>query len=100
MKKLNVIVFSDENEYGKYANYVCGKLSDLPESKEFCGVWGEIRFNNQENIFAISSAVNHFLASGKEEIFFGCCIKDYDDILAKIRTQNCEVVKLSYQDIE
>lgn len=97
MKKLNVIVFANERECNKHTNNVCEKLSDLPENKSFCGIWGEIQFNAQEVISAISSTVNYFIASDKEEIFFGCCEKDYKNILAAINTQNCDVIKLSYQ---
>ena len=96
MKQLNVIIFANENEYDKCSNRICELLSDLPESKGFCGAWGEIQANDQEVISAISSTVNYFIASDKEEIFFCCCAKDYKNILATINTQNCEVVKRSY----
>ncbi|MCH5325003.1 MAG: hypothetical protein J1E39_07275 [Eubacterium sp.] len=99
MKQLNVIIFANENKYDKFSNRVCEALSDLPESKGFCGAWGEIRDNDQEVISAISSTVNYFIASEKAEIFFGCCAKDYKNIIAEINTQNCEVEKLSYRDV-
>ena len=100
MKKLNVIVFAGENRKNLiHINRVCETLSDLPENQVFCGIWGEIQGNGREVISAISTAVNHFIASDKEEIFFGCCARDYEKILAAINTQDCEVVKRSYQEI-
>ena len=99
MKKLSIILFANENEYEQYADRVCEKLFALPESKKFCGAWGEIRFNDKEVIAAISSTISYFLLSDVEEVFFGCCEKDCENILEKISTQNCAVVKLSYRDI-
>ena len=98
MKKCNVIVFANEKEFEEHASGVCERLAGLPESKWFLGSWGEIQGNDQACIDAISSAVSHFLASGKEEIFFGCCEKDYESILAAIDTQACEVVRHSNWD--
>ena len=92
MKKLTVILFENEAESDKYSDLVCEKLSDLPDDKEFCGIWGEIKFNADEVLSAISTAVNHFVNdTEKEEIIFGCCKKDYDDIISRINTQNCSV---------
>ena len=99
MKKLNVIVFANENEFGEHASRICGTLSDLPEKQIFLGSWGEIQENDQEVIAAISVAVNACIASDKEQIFFGCCAKDYETILAAINAQDCELVKRSCQDI-
>lgn len=99
MKKLDVIVFANETECNEHASRICEKLCDLPENQIFLGSWGEIRFNDQEVIEAISTAVHHFITSDKEEIIFGCCAKDYQNILAAIHTRDCEVVKRSYRDI-
>lgn len=99
MKKLNVIVFANETEFNEHANRVTAKLSDLPENEIYLGSWGEIRFNDQEVTAAISTAVNHFIATDKTEIFFGCCAKDYETILAAINAQDCEVIKRSCREI-
>lgn len=99
MKKLNMIVFADETECNEHADRITAKLSDLPENQVYLGCWGEIRSNDREVVAAVSGAVNHFLASDKEEIFFGCCAKDYQAILAAIHTQDCEVTKRSCQEI-
>lgn len=92
MKKLTVVVFEDELEFKKCSNRVCEKFSNLPKKEEFCGIWGEIKFNTSEVLSAISTTVNHFIEdTDKVEIIFGCCKKDYDDIISKIHTQDCAV---------
>lgn len=101
MKKVNVIIFKDETENEKYAESVCKKLIPLNQlnDKIFCGIWGEIMFNNDECLKAISSSVNSFLNSDKTEVYFGCCKKDYNDIILLLNTDNCQVNVLSYSDL-
>ena len=99
MKKLNAIVFADESEFNEHADRIATTLSGLPEYAIYLGSWGEIRFNGPAVLSAISTAVNHFFASDKEEIFFGCCAKDYPEILAAIGEQTCEVATLPCQDL-
>lgn len=99
MKKLNAIVFTDETEFSEHADRITAKLSDLPGKQTYLGCWGEICSNDSAVIAAVSGAVNHFLASDKEEIFFGCCAKDYQQILAAIDARDCEVVKRSCREI-
>ncbi|MBQ7897201.1 MAG: hypothetical protein IJ323_02135 [Clostridia bacterium] len=101
MKKLNVILFKSESENEKYSEFICKKLSrsNLSNVQEFCGIWGEIRFNQEECLRAISSTVNCVLNSDKTEIYFGCSEKDYDDIISLINCDNCEVNILSCADI-
>ncbi len=100
MKRLIAVLFADEAAFVQYSNRVCERFSDLPEEKEFCGIWGEISFNKDEVLAAISDAVNHFIKdTDKIEIVFGCCIKDYKDILSKIHTENCAVEQISCQNV-
>ncbi len=98
MKILNVVLFKDDNEN---CEVIFEKLSssNLLPHQEFCGRWGEIQFNNEECLTAISSTVNHFLNSkDKTEIYFGCSEKDYNDIILLIDTDNCKVNVLSCLD--
>ena len=101
MKKLNVILFKNESENEKYSDDICQKLSssNLPADQKFCGIWGEIQFNKEECLKAISSAVNFALSSDKNDIYFGCSQKDYADIVSFIDCDNCEVNILSCADI-
>ncbi len=90
MKKLTVVLFADDTEIENCSNNVLEKFSALPKEKEFCGIWGDIHFNNEEVLCAISATVNHFInKDDKTEIVFGCCKKDYSDIISKIHTKNC-----------
>ena len=101
MKKLTIILFENDLENEKYSNQVLEKLSNLSDDKEFCGIWGEILFNNVECLSAISGCVNHFINNtDKMEIIFGCSRKDYDSILANIDTAVCDVNTFSCQNFE
>ncbi len=98
MKILNVILFKDDTENNE-AIFEKLSRSDLLPYQEFCGRWGEIRFNKDECLKTISSTVNWFLNSeDKTEIYFGCSEKDYDDIISLVNTDNCEVNRLSCAD--
>lgn len=100
MKKLTIILFEDDLEFSKYSDCVFEKLSNLSKEKEFCGIWGEILFNNDEVLSTISSTVNYFINdTDKIEIIFGCCKKDYDDITSKINTEKCVIDEVSCQDL-
>ena len=92
MKKLTVIIFENDFEFKEYSDRVCEKFANLPAEKEFCGIWGEILFNNEECISSISGCVNHFINnSNKTEIIFGISNKDYDYVISKINTENCVI---------
>ena len=100
MKKLTVVVFKDGIESEKYSDQFCERFSNLPAGKEFCGIWGEIAFNDEEVFRAISATINHFLTeANKEEVIFGCCEKDYNSVISKINTNNCSVETLSCQEV-
>lgn len=102
MKKLNVILFEkDGPETAKYREVVCEKLSrsNLSDTQEFCGVWGEIHFNREECLKAVSSSINRILNSDKTEIYFGCCDKDYNDIISLVNANNCEITLRSCADM-
>ena len=92
MKKLIVILFENDLEFKEYSNRVCERFANLPAEKEFCGIWGEILFNNEECISSISGCANRFIDnSNKTEIIFGISIKDYDCVISKINTENCVI---------
>ena len=92
MKKLIIILFENDLEFKEYSNRVCERFANLPAEKEFCGIWGEILFNNEECISSISGCVNHFINnSNKTEIIFGISNKDYDCVISKINTENCVI---------
>ena len=92
MKKLIVILFENDLEFKEYSNRVCERFANLPAEKEFCGIWGEILFNNEECISSISGCVNHFINnSNKTEIIFGISNKDYDCVISKINTEKCVI---------
>ena len=100
MKNLTVVLFENALENKKYFNRVCEKFTNLSTEKEFCGIWGEILFNDDECLSAISATVNHFINdTEKTEIIFGCCKKDYNAILAKIHVENCSVDTVHCQDL-
>ena len=67
------------------------------DSKVYCGTWGELQFNREECIKAISTTVKHFVQMlDKEEIYFGCNIKDVFDIKHLLALENCEFVEVPY----
>ena len=100
MKKLTVILFEDNLEIEKYTDKVFEEFMSFSEEKEFMGIWGEISFNNAEVLTAISDTVNHFINdTEKTELIFGCCKKDYNEIVVKIHTENCVVGTLSCEDL-
>ena len=101
MKKLIAIVFENDEKYGLLSNQICELFSKpkLGEEQEFCGLWGEIQYNTNEVINSISATVNYFLKSTKKEIFFGCCEKDFEKILAKINVSDYIVEKTCAEGI-
>ena len=100
MKKLTVILFENNLKYKDHADEVCELFADLSKEKEFCGVWGEIGCNEDEVLSAISATVNHFIKSGdKTEVIFGCCKKDYAQVMAKIDTWECTVFPVPCEDL-
>jgi len=87
-------------ENKEYSNSVCEKFADLPAAKAFCGIWGEIHFNQSEVLSAICTAINHFVDNtDKNEIIFGCCKKDYTAILARIHVEHCLIDTVACQNI-
>ena len=95
MKKLTVILFDAE----KNAYAICDKFSVLPEKSEFLGTWW-IEYNQEECYSSISAAANHFIENtDKEEIIFGISSKDYDGVISKIHTENCEVEVVNYKNL-
>lgn len=100
LKYLTVILFESDLEFGKVSDKIIEKFSGLSKEKVLLGVWGKILFNNEEVLSAISGSVNRFLNDvEKTEIIFGCCEKDYSDIITKINTCNCEVRTMRYKDL-
>ena len=90
MKLLTVIIFKDSADFDALSGRVCDKLS-LEENKEFPGCW-DVVDNKKDVIRSISDTVNYFIeTSEKTEIVFGCCLKDYDDIMKYINVENCEI---------
>lgn len=90
MTLLTIILFKDSIEFSALSGKICEKVSS-PDEKEFCGCW-DILFNRDECIASISEAVNHFLGlPEKREVIFGCCMKDYNDIMQRINTSECEI---------
>ena len=90
MKLLTVIIFKDSDAFDALNGKVCDKLSSEKERK-FCGCW-DIKFNREECITMIDATVNQFLESTDNgDVVFGCCMKDYDDIMKHITTDNCEI---------
>ena len=97
MKKVFVIIFDSDKEMPS----VCEKISEYftksNDSKVYCGTWGELQFNREECIKAISTTVKHFVQMlDKEEIYFGCNIKDVFDIKHLLALENCEFVEVPY----
>ena len=100
LKYLTVILFENDLEFEKGSDNFFERFSELPNEKVLLGVWGEILFNNEEVLSAISVTVNRFIDDEeKTEIIFGCCEKDYSDIIAKIDTDDCEVRAMRYNDL-
>ena len=92
MKKLIVILFENDLEFKEYSDRVCERFANLPAGKEFCGIWGEMLFNNEECISSISGCVNQLINnSNKTEIIFGISNKDYDCVISKINIENCVI---------
>ena len=99
MKTLKVILFSDSSEFKEYSNRVCEAFLELSKAKKFCGCW-DISFNKNEVLDAISDTINHFINnSDKTEIIFGCCEKDYNDIISQIHTKNCIITTISCKEL-
>lgn len=96
MKSLNVILFKDGEEIAKLANDLCAKLAyaTLAENQWFCGIW-EIKFNREIALQSISDTLNYHLGLERDEIYFGCTEKDYDDIIALIDREVCSVKSVS-----
>ena len=55
------------------------------------------QFNKEECLNAISATVNHLIQmKEKNEIYFGCNIKDVLDIKPLLALENCELVEVPY----
>ena len=95
MKKLTVVLFDEEQN----ANTICETFSTLPEKSEFLGVWW-IEYNQGECYSSISAAANHFIENtDKTEIIFGISSKDYNGVVSKINTKNCEIEVINYPNL-
>ena len=95
MKKLKVILFDDEME----ASAICDKFSVLPEKSEFLGAWW-IEYNQEDVCSSISMAANYFIENtDKTKIIFGISSKDYDVVVSKIHTENCEIGVTNYKNL-
>lgn len=96
MKKLIIFLSFTPEE----THVVCEKMVNAKPSQEFLGFWGKIGFNAEECLNAISVAVNHFINSDKEEIYFGVDENDLDELLLRINTENCEIIKITQVEME
>ena len=95
MKKLTVVLFDDK----KSTNTICEHFSTLPEKSEFLGAWW-IEHNQEEVYSSISIAANYFIENtDKTEIIFGISSKDYNGVVSKINTKNCEIEAINYQNL-
>ena len=95
MKKLTVVLFDDK----KNTNTICERFSTLPEKSEFLGAWW-IEYNQEEVYSSISEAANYFIEnSDKTEIIFGISSKNYNGVVSKINTKNCEIEAINYQNL-
>ena len=95
MKKLTVVLFDDK----KNTNTICERFSTLPEKSEFLGAWW-IEYNQEEVYSSISMAANYFIENtDKTEIIFGISSKDYNGVVSKINTKNCEIEAINYQNL-
>ena len=94
MKKLYIYLsFSNEQ-----VDFICEKMASTLPSQKFLGFWGKIGFNKEECVKAISSAVNYFLETDKEEIHFGVDEADLSDVLESVNTQNVDIIKIYHED--
>ena len=95
MKKLIVVLFDDK----KNTNTICEHFSTLPEKSEFLGAWW-IEHNQEEVYSSISMAANYFIENtDKTEIIFGIGSKDYNGVVSKIYTKNCEIEAINYKNL-
>ena len=99
MKSVKIIIFNDDKEFSQLSSAVCDKMQAIDSDKEFCGIWGEIQSNESEVLNSISATVNYFIESDKKEIIFGCCEKDYNNILTKLNFADFNVVKIGVEAI-
>ena len=99
MKSVKIIIFKDDKEFSRFSSAVCDKMQAIDSDKEFCGIWGEIQSNESEVLNSISATVNYFIESDKKEIIFGCCEKDYNNILTKLNFADFNVVKIDVETI-
>ena len=101
MKTVTIIVFRDEKDFEENRNRVCEKLSALSDEKEFCGIWMlEDPGALDEVVTSISTTVNYFIdGADKTEVFFGCGEIEYQDILAKLHTENCVIKRVTCQGL-
>ena len=95
MKKLTIVLFDDK----KNTNTICERFSTLPEKSEFLGAWW-IEYNQEEVYSSISEAANYFIENtDKTEIIFGISSKNYNGVVSKINTKNCEIEAINYQNL-
>ena len=95
MKKLTVVLFDDK----KNTDTICERFLTLPEKSEFLGAWW-IEYNQEEVYSSISMAANYFIENtDKTEIIFGISSKDYNGVVSKINTKNCEIEAINYQNL-
>ena len=97
MKNLTIVIFENDLAVEKHYDEAFGRFGKSSMEKEVLGVWGEILSNSDEVLSTISDIVNYFINdTDKTDIVFGCCRKDYDDIIAKINVEKCIVKMLFY----
>ena len=95
MKKLKIILFDDK----KNAVDICESFSALHAKSEFLGTWW-IEYNQEEVYSSISLAANHFIENtDKTEIIFGISERDYEGVISKIHTDNCEIEVTNYKNL-
>ena len=99
MKIVRVIIFKNDKEFSQFSSAVCEKMQTIDSDKEFCGIWSEIQSDESEVLNSISATVNYFIESDKKEIIFGCCEKDYNNILTKLNLVNCNIDKIGVDTI-
>ena len=72
------------------------RMKNHSPSQEYLGFWSGTLPGYEEKISDhISSTVNYFLNTDKEEIYFGCDKADLDRILSKIKTEHFDVTVIS-----
>ena len=97
MKKVYIIIFDSEKEILSNSEKIQEFFTKTNDSKVYCGTWGEIQFNKEECLNAISATVNHFIQmQDNKEIYFGCNINDVLDIKPLLALENCELVEVPY----